>query len=1226
MTKISQYSTDVNITGNDKWIGSDAQNFLITKNFTPNNLANYFNENNVIDIGTSIRYRYQTLLPGEAREQGTISFETEIGPQVNFSAITTFLIAKNTLKGNTVTQYLDFLVDGKVLLSKASNINIFGYYKITSIEPWIPNTNFFVVEVDFLAGNGFIYEDLDYLVSLVDKAQYSTTPNLQEVTDVGSITTNTITVGSLSGDFSQVLSTAIGTQNYTAGTYAYLDSSGYLGLNNGTVESYLKNTNVTNVGVILEFPNKPTGSYTIATTDDVPTASTLQEVTDEGNTTTNDIQLIDDAEVIFGAGGGILLDNGSRLREGTIDAGLGGSKGIAQICAVGYELKWEAGRLYVMNGNGNAIRSSLYNFNIVPTINDDDTKAYYVGSLWSLDNGDVYECTDSTTGAAVWELKNTGSTPTLQQVTDEGNITTNDIIVEGANDFVGQISSQVLTAYNNVTGAYAEMFVGTNGQLSLSDGTSTGILSVNNLDNANVQLEFPDKLTGTYTIATTSDIPTLTSQLTNDVPFLTQDNVVEYPDLASFPVTGVIGTIYIALDTEDFYLWDGVVYVLTTPPNTGITGVGTTNYLPRFTSPTTIGNSKISQDNSGAAVFIRYAGRPIINGNTFFSIQRAQTQMDFVLGNPGFSQPSIIISDNQTDGFEIHSKGELAIKTGATYSNEGLRVLSTGKLKFTQTPDTGTTSDKLLVRDTSGNVKQIDYPTGGGIPHATATGTDTYTATITGVTSYADGDAYLIRFTNGNTTGATLNINSLGAITLYRNNDGVLIGGDITSGGEMICVYNSTTSGFQCIGTAPNSLFSYVTNADSVTLTKGMPVYAFGGTGDRMTVKRAYNTGDSTSAQTVGLVLSTSIATNQKGLIMMQGLLDGLSILPTSTWADGDTVYLGATAGTITNVKPYAPNHLVYLGVVTTSSNGAAGRMYVRVQNGYELDELHNVQAQSPSLKETLWYDNTVSPAQWKTASISTVLGFTPENVANKENTTLDTSTTKYPTNRLTKEYADAKVTDAITNGVTTIAPSQNAVFDALALKADAYPNYPFNTTTNYFGLFDIVPTISTSVVIGSTANNTNSAVAFNRFSVDKEITISDFAILQNAANDGASATVTLYIFDDSNSGLPGIKLHQETTATGILTPAQKYISFTNNITLQKGNYWIALHFRGLNTAGTNPSFIGGLVNQPNIVTSIATYGINFRPLITGATADLSNNPTITLGAVQNLPQIFIKI
>ena len=212
-----------------------------------------------------------------------------------------------------------------------------------------------------------------------------------------------------------------------------------------------------------------------------------------------------------------------------------------------------------------------------------------------------------------------------------------------------------------------------------------------------------------------------------------------------------------------------------------------------------------------------------------------------------------------------------------------------------------------------------DIPAGGsGIPHATASGTDTYTATITGVAAYADADAYLIRFTNGNTTGATLNINALGAKTLYRNNDGALIGGDIINGGEMLCIYNTSLNGFQVIGTAPNSLFAYVTNDDSVTLTKGMPVYAFSGTGDRMTVKRANNSADATSAQTVGLVLSTSIAAGQKGLIMMQGLLDGLSILPTATFADGDAVYLGATAGTITNVKPYAPNHLVYLGVVTT--------------------------------------------------------------------------------------------------------------------------------------------------------------------------------------------------------------------------------------------------------------------------------------------------------------------
>ena len=258
---------------------------------------------------------------------------------------------------------------------------------------------------------------------------------------------------------------------------------------------------------------------------------------------------------------------------------------------------------------------------------------------------------------------------------------------------------------------------------------------------------------------------------------------------------------------------------------------------------------------------------------------------------------------------------------------------------------------------------KLDYyesaSSGGGITHATATGTDTYVATITGVTAYVDADAYLIRFPNGNTGTSTLNINGLGAKTLYRNNDGVLLGGDIWDGAEMLCVYNSTTNGFQCIGTTSNSLFAYVTNDDSVTLTKGMPVYAFSGTGDRMTVKRANNTADATSAQTVGLVFSTSIAANQKGIIMMQGLLDGLSILPTSTWSDGDAVYLGATDGSITNVKPFAPNHLVYLGVVTTASNGSAGRMYVRVQNGYELDELHDLSITTPKKGDTIEYNGT---------------------------------------------------------------------------------------------------------------------------------------------------------------------------------------------------------------------------------------------------------------------------
>jgi hypothetical protein len=372
MTKISQYSTDVNITGNDKWIGSDAQNFLITKNFTPNNLASFFNENNVIDIGASIRYRYQTLLPGEAREQGTISFETEIGPQVNFSAITTFLIAKNTLKGNTVSQYLDFLVDSKVLLSKASNINVFGYYNITSIEPWIPNTNFFVVEVDFLAGNGFIYEDLDYLVSLVDKVSGSG---------------NTVW-GSITGDIED-----------QTDLIDYISSQ--------------------------------------------ITTPTLAEVLAEGNTTGGENIVINDADAIQ-------LENSSTLKKGTYDFGADG--GISRICGVGFEDMWQSGIRHVFDSNG-LIRNSTNGFNIVPDASFDNTLRFKVDSLWTLDNGDTYKCTDASTGAAVWELVNTGIIPTLQQVVTQGNsIDSNIIEFYDAGNSIGSIGgSQPFLLFDNYT-------------------------------------------------------------------------------------------------------------------------------------------------------------------------------------------------------------------------------------------------------------------------------------------------------------------------------------------------------------------------------------------------------------------------------------------------------------------------------------------------------------------------------------------------------------------------------------------------------------------------------------------------------------------------------------------------------------------------------------------------------------------------------------------------------
>jgi hypothetical protein len=168
------------------------------------------------------------------------------------------------------------------------------------------------------------------------------------------------------------------------------------------------------------------------------------------------------------------------------------------------------------------------------------------------------------------------------------------------------------------------------------------------------------------------------------------------------------------------------------------------------------------------------------------------------------------------------------------------------------------------------------------------------------------------------------------------------------------------------------TLYAYVTNAESVTINKGQPVYMFSAQGDRMTVKLAYNTGDATSAKTVG-ICAEDIGANQTGLILCQGVQDGLNL---GSYTAGDTLYLGATAGTLTATKPYAPNHLVYIGVVERANNGN-GRLYVRIQNGYEMDELHNVSAQNPTNGQVLIYNESTSLWQKNTLTDGTGITIT---------------------------------------------------------------------------------------------------------------------------------------------------------------------------------------------------------------------------------------------------------
>ena len=192
-----------------------------------------------------------------------------------------------------------------------------------------------------------------------------------------------------------------------------------------------------------------------------------------------------------------------------------------------------------------------------------------------------------------------------------------------------------------------------------------------------------------------------------------------------------------------------------------------------------------------------------------------------------------------------------------------------------------------------------------------------------GLTLIDDADAATARTTLGLGTIATQDANNI-AVT-----GGTLQDVTVTTG-----TYSSPVN---------QGLLMAVRKSTAGTITKGRPVYIVGSTGTRIRVELAQADIEATSAYTIG-VAATDITNTADGFVMLKGRLTGLNNLPTSTFADGDPIYLSeSTAGGFRTTLPTAPNHGVFIGFVVKASNGNAGEMDVHLQNYQELEELSDV-------------------------------------------------------------------------------------------------------------------------------------------------------------------------------------------------------------------------------------------------------------------------------------------
>jgi hypothetical protein len=477
------------------------------------------------------------------------------------------------------------------------------------------------------------------------------------------------------------------------------------------------------------------------------------------------------------------------------------------------------------------------------------------------------------------------------------------------------------------------------------------------------------------------------SQLVERVTLLNND---VFPIVAS----GATTTNKVTLQTIDDYLQTnldfGVTSVaMTVPTGLSVTGTPITStgtFVVTFTTGYSIPtNAKQTQWDTAYSNRIVSVTAPITFASNVLGITQSGAASDGYLSSTDWNtfnnkQAALTfgnLTETTSSVLTITGGTGAVIGTGTTIE---VKQASSTQDGFLDSADWSTFNGKQnaltgtgIVKSTGGTITYLtdntsnwDSAYNDKINSAAVTGTTTKTLTLT----QQDGGTITANWTDLDTgTVTSVGVSMPSAFSVANS--------PITSSGTIAITGAGTTAqyidGTGALQTFPNiisqatNLVTEVYNNSGATLSKGTVVYITGGQGNLPTISKALATGDSTSAQTYGVV-QTDITNMNNGYVVVAGRLIDLD---TQAYSNGTQLYLSSTtAGAWTSTKQYAPDHLVYVGIVVRS-HPTQGVVEVKIQNGYEMDELHDVSAQNPNNNDILQY-KTATGLWTKTAGTTT--------------------------------------------------------------------------------------------------------------------------------------------------------------------------------------------------------------------------------------------------------------
>jgi hypothetical protein len=402
-------------------------------------------------------------------------------------------------------------------------------------------------------------------------------------------------------------------------------------------------------------------------------------------------------------------------------------------------------------------------------------------------------------------------------------------------------------------------------------------------------------------------------------------------------------------------------------------------------------------------------------------------------------------------------------------------------------------------------------------------------------------------------------------------------------------------------------LHQRVNNRTGSTLAKGTAVYLSGSQGNRITVAKALGVSNAFSANTFGIV-AESIANNQSGYVITEGLIKDIN---TSALTEGAAVYLSPTvAGGLTSTKPQAPQHTVYIGVCV-KSNAGSGELFVKIFNGQELEELHNVRIDNPSnnaslyykSNESLWRDTTAALLVSDTASMLT--NYLRTGVAAATYQPLLSGITNYlPKFTGTSTLGNSSLFDNGNIGLGTIAPtslldirqssSLNNFTDTLLNINYTFSGVPSGQTVTGLNLFINTNQQNSYGIISETSTNALTAIGVKGKATQSDVTGLGVAygVIGEAAASGSGTNGSTYAGYFNNTSTVG---------------GNHYGLFIN--TASGGDYGIYQTGSGINYFGSNSTFASTLgVTGATTLSNLAGSGTR---MVTASSTGLLSTQTI---------------